>query len=328
MFSIQYLDEDYRFKHTCSEFIQTLENEKQILAHSSGSTGTPKPIELPFSMVKASAAMTNAFFGLTENAHSLLCLSPETIAGKMMLARAYFGDYKIDIQSPSRALKNLEPYDFVAMVPLQLNTLIKQTHQTNLLPQILVGGGTISEEMEQEIESRGITVYHSFGMTETASHVALRRAGKEGETHYTALKGVNFSTQNGQLCIHAPFLGIDELVTNDCVELIGDKAFKWLGRADFAINSGGVKLHPEELEKIWSKHLHSAFFLGSEQDSIMGEKLVLYIEGQPQAIDEASIKPKFAPYAYPKAIHFIPKFVRSKSGKILRNESILQLKTL
>ena len=304
--------------------VEKLRDKKDLKVQTSGSTGSPKTIELPYSTIKASAEKTNEFFGLNENKTSMLCLSPNTIAGKMMIARAYFGGYEIICQEPnSNPLEHSERhFDFIAMVPLQLKASLKHMLTMQWQPQILIGGGPIPDSVKKELIRNDLTLYHSYGMTETASHVAIKTVNADSPDYYVAVNGVRFRTnENQQLIIDSPDLGVENLVTNDCVELLSPTTFRWLGRSDFVINSGGVKIHPEVLEKKWNEILDSAMFLCSEPDETLGERLVGYFEGEEINLDQSVIKSSFHVYEIPKAYYLVSKFERSESGKILKEET-------
>jgi O-succinylbenzoic acid--CoA ligase len=164
-------------------------------------------------------------------------------------------------------------------------------------------------------------------MTETISHVALRRVGFKGENFFRGLKGIYFSVENGQLIIHYPEIGLIELKTTDLVKLNSDNTFEWIGRADFIINSGGIKINPEEVEFTLSFLISQPFLIAGLPDEKLGKKVVLIIESQENMnfskIDFASILSK---YSIPKMVYFIPKFERTLSGKINRIETVKLLK--
>jgi O-succinylbenzoic acid--CoA ligase len=287
-------------------FIKQVTLGKPIELQTSGSTGTPKILTYPSNLLRRSARKTNDFFEFTKKTRALLCLNLNAIAGKMMVMRAMEGDFNIHIVTASkRPLEFVETeIDFVAMVPLQLRESIKHDiEKLKKIKTILVGGGPISNELQKRLLKHDLTIYHSFGMTETVSHIALKKIGKESDEGFKALNGVHFSTKDGQLVIHAEDLGIEDLVTNDLVNLLSPTTFQWLGRKDFVINSGGYKVHPELLENRWSEFLELPFFIWKEQSVKWGEKIVLYIEGTDwPTIDKKELLQRFKSYEIPKAL--------------------------
>lgn len=307
-------------------FLFQLEKNENIKLHTSGSTGVPKQITLASELLKRSARKTINFLKLHENTKSLLCLDFNTIAGKMMLARAVEGGFSVQLINPSkRPLEFIETtIDFVAMVPLQLlESLENDLEKLRNVKTILIGGGPITANLENRLRTNNITVYHSFGMTETVSHIALRKAGKETSAFFEALPGVHFSSRNRQLVIHSEDLSISDLLTNDFVTLLSPRTFIWLGRKDFVINSGGYKLHPEILENRWSLFLTCSFFINKELDEKWGEKMVLYIENIVlPTIDKVLLSRTFKSYELPKTIYLCTEFVYTASGKIDRLKTV------
>lgn len=307
------------------DFLLQLENREDIVLQTSGSTGIPKKIRYSADQLLNSASKTNAFFQFTDSTNALLCMSPKVIAGKMMVARAYIGNYNLQIIEPTkRPLETVrEHIDFIAMVPLQLSESLQyDLPKLKSIQTLLIGGGPISSNLEEALRKNKLTVYHSFGMTETVSHIALRKVGFETQENFEALPGITFSESENQLIIHAPDLHIDKLETNDLIELKSPTSFKWLGRKDFVINSGGYKLLPELLENRWSKFLKIPFFLWKEKDSKWGEKLVLYLESTWwPTISESAILNEFEKHELPKVYYLCPKFVTTESGKVNRIET-------
>ncbi len=326
MFQLSY-SSDYLSAQSLESVLNCLQNDMEIELQTSGSTGKPKRINYPISLLKNSANKTNAFFDLTSQSNALLCMNSETIAGKMMVVRAHQGNYSLLAINPSaRPLASIHSnVDFVAMVPLQLKeSLIHDFQKLKEIRIILIGGGPISNDLEKLLIEKEITVYHSFGMTETLSHIALRKVGFENEIFFHALPGIHFSTENDQLIIHAPDLGILNLETNDLVELKNSTSFRWLGRKDFVINSGGYKIHPELLENTWSEVLSIPYFISREPSEKWGEKVVMYLESEAwPEIDKEQLLLYFKPYELPKKYYLCKKFIYTPSGKINRSQSEL-----
>lgn len=318
---------NYKSTSTVEEVVDCIEKEQEIELQTSGSTGIPKKLSYPISALKNSARKTNSYFNFNESTKGLLCMNPDTIAGKMMIVRAFEGNYSLLVTNPTgRPLENLtSDIDFIAIVPLQLKeSLINDTIKLKSIKTILVGGGPISPELEKLMVDKKITVHHSFGMTETVSHVALRKVGYQSETYFQALPGIHFSSEKGELIIHAPDLGINELYTNDLIELKSATSFKWLGRKDFVINSGGYKIHPELLENSWSKILDCPYFLSKEESDKWGEQVVMYIEcNKWPELKKEELLNHFKSYELPKKYYLMEKFVYTASGKINRPQSIV-----
>lgn len=321
-----YYDETGRKKEVTS-FMKSWGNDEKVFAiHTSGSTGNPKNIEIAKEKMQISARKTLEYFKLKEGSSALLCLSLETIAGKMMLVRSLIGGLKLHVvtvsTNPILALKN--PIDFVALVPMQLEAAVDTAFEKlKSIKTILVGGAPVSEELIQKLKDKKITVFQSYGMTETISHVAIRKIGFETEEYYEALPGITFSSDEQRLIIHYPEVLSEKLRTNDCVNLIDSKHFQYLNRYDFIINTGGIKVNPEEIELKLKPLLKQPFFIWFVKDVHLGQKIVLVVQ------EKVNLKLKkndfthyLNKYEIPKNYCQIKDFVLSKSQKIDRIKTL------
>lgn len=289
---------------------------------TSGSTGTPKFIKASKSQMVNSSLLTANFFSLNEGDTALCCLPLRYIAGKMMLVRAFVLGLQIEVVSPSKRPLELASgtyFDFCAMVPMQLQNSIQSLDKIKTL---IVGGAAVPTSLYKQINS-SCKIYETFGMTETLSHVAIRRFSINS-LYFQALKGVNFSVDSRNcLIIDAPKLHPKKLTTNDVVQLKGEKKFKWLGRIDRVVNSGGVKLHPEIIESKIAVQISNRFFVSSIPDSILGQALIVVIESA-----KVYSKPfkGLEKYEIPKQIYTVKKFEQTHTGKIDRRATLVKLK--
>lgn len=312
--------------HEINEFIQVWnDNNSSITQQTSGSTGTPKAIEIPKWKMKASAQMTGEFLGLDHCKNALICMSTKYIGGKMMLVRSILYDLTIYVTNVTRnPLKNIDfPIDFVAMVPLQVETILTENpEKLNLIKYLIIGGAPVSDHLIEKLKDYSCHAYSTFGMTETVSHIALRSLKTKNEPYF-ALGNTHFSTQDNCLVIDCEELGINNLKTTDAIELIDNKHFRWLGRTDFVINSGGVKIHPEQVEKKIAKAIQNERFIISKlPDQHLGEKVIFIGEkdldsSTLRAIVEANVDR----YERPKEYYFISSLQKTASGKIDRNKT-------
>lgn len=289
-------------------------------AHTSGSTGAPKSILLPRSDMISSARSTNDFFGISRSSVMLCPLSASYIAGKMMIVRALLADCKIIIEYPSnRPVKSRYGIiDLLPIVPSQAEWILDNPTPGTVIKNVIVGGAPMSPEIERRLVDAPFDCYATYGMTETCSHVALRRVG---ETFFTAMPGITFSEDTDhRLIIRSADRSFGSLLTNDVVELRDSSSFRWLGRFDNVIISGGVKLHPEEIEREIADLIPLPFYLIGEADRKWGTALILYIEGDGVDIPRLSeaIKSRLHPYKVPRQIRLLPRFCRTPSGKIKR----------
>jgi O-succinylbenzoic acid--CoA ligase len=298
-----------------------------LIVQTSGSTGTPKSISLQKKFVINSAKATGAFFDLQENTTALLCLPIQYIAGKLMLIRALTLGWKLDsIDSNSNPLKKVKKqYDFSAMVPLQLENSLSKIH---LIKKLIVGGGAVSSALQEKLQTVSADVFATYGMTETITHIAVKKLNHFASLHgkmtiqsfYQTLPNVTiYKDDRNCLVIDAPKVADEIVFTNDVVELISDRHFKWLGRFDNVINSGGVKLHPEKIEEKLAKIISNHFFVIGIPDEKLGEKLILLIEGNQKEISFETIN--LTKFEIPKEIYFLDQFVETVSGKIHRKKT-------
>ncbi len=299
-----------------------------VWGHTSGSTGAPKPIKLLKHDMEESARLTVDYFGLAAGTTMLLCLSPDYIAGKMMIVRALLSGADLLVVSPSsRPLASVdERVDFAAMVPAQVVESLRDDAQRGRLARVgalIVGGAPLPPVAEERLSDLPVRSYATYGMTETVSHVALRRIGDPTMT-YRALGQITFSADNRDcLVIHTPHFAVKELVTNDVVELIDKYSFRWIGRYDHVINSGGVKVFPERIEQQIASLFTRRFFVAACADEKWGECVALAIEGDPlSATDEAAllarIRERVGRYEVPRRLFYLPTFAETSSGKVIR----------
>ena len=303
-----------------------------INVQTSGSTGKPKMIQLKKENMVNSAKATGSFFDLAEKTTALLCLNVQFIAGKMMLVRAMILGWELDIVAfNSNPLSDIDKkYDFSAMVPMQVNNSLDRISQ---IKKLIIGGGIISRELKNKINLLSTSIYQTYGMTETITHIAVkpmnRSAGLTAEdTYYKTLPHITIDhNERGCLIINAPDISDKLVTTNDIVDVLSETKFKWLGRADHIINSGGIKLLPEQIEEKLENLIDQRFFVYGKPDTILGEKLILVVEG----IEQIGLMQKIVnfqrnnpmhlhKYEIPKEIYFVMTFPETATKKIKRKE--------
>jgi o-succinylbenzoate---CoA ligase len=310
----------------CMEGVNTLlkhwfDASQSILLQTSGSTGEKKIIDAQKKYLLESARMTGEFFNFNSEMTALICLPLNFISGNMMLVRCLeFGMLSVICMpnNPFAYPDDLE-IDFAAMTPYQYEKALNE-NPTRLtqIKTILLGGAPVSEQLKIKILDAGHQVYHSYGMTETYSHIALKHIVNQNNA-FEILPGISCKqAEDKTLIISAPFLGIDELKTNDIVLFESPSKFHFLGRKDFVVNSAGIKLHPEELEKkVSTLNLNFNFFFFGLPDETFGEKLVLFVETQ-EKLDTNRLHDVLGKYEIPKSILYCEKFIYTDSGKINR----------
>ena len=256
---------------------------QELEVQTSGSTGAPKTIVHSRKRLMRSALATIDFFELEPGDRVLLALPAQYIGGIMMIVRAYLGNLKMTLVEPKGLIPIDHAYKFVPMTPAQYIRLVEeQPEGLKRIANILLGGA----ELDPKYDNPGLLprVFIGYGMTETASHVALRRLG---ETYYTAVGSTTFSESDEEtLIIHAPHLDLEALETNDIVEMRNERNFRYLGRRDFVINSGGVKIQPELMERAL-RRMEIPAFISYKVDHMYGRVPVLVLHN-PEQLDEAT----------------------------------------
>ncbi len=298
-----------------------------MTAQTSGSTGTPKTIKLSKEAMKQSALKTGKYFDLPKGTHVLAALPYSFIAGKMMVVRSLVLNWNFNIVPiQSNPLAYVEDdVHFVAMTPHQLSTVIRESRwKLEQVKKILLGGAPVGQELMEKIQTIQAEVYLGYGMTETITHIAVKRLnGVKPVQHFSALDGVHFSqSSEGTLHIKADHLE-KEIQTRDIVDLISDTQFQWLGRADNVINSGGIKIHPEQVEQKISKVLKQPFFITSRDNELYGQEVILVIEGESTDITPLTeqLLTILSKLELPKDIIFVSQFVYTDTGKVKRKET-------
>lgn len=288
---------------------------------TSGTTGTSKTIRISKQSMVNSALATGDYFELKPGDKVLNCLPVRFIAGKMMFIRSFILGLDMDFVAPSSRplLRNDTLYHFGAMVPLQAQQSLDHLHQ---IKKIIIGGAKITKTLEEKLLKIPSEIYETYGMTETITHIAAR---KLGNLHFEVLPGV-FLTHDERQClvIRAPKIFDEVVITNDIVALESEKTFSWLGRIDNVINSGGIKFIPEVIEEKLAQKIDRRFIIVGMPDAILGERVVLLVEGTPFEIDDKVFK-KLDKFETPKEIIFVDKFVETSNGKIKRKETIANI---
>ena len=299
-----------------------------VAVKTSGSTGEPKSIQLPKMVMQKSAERTINYFKLKKGDHLLQSLSGQYIAGKMMFVRAIVGQMNLSVVDPSTDFSFLdtEKFDFGALVPLQVSNILSTEMGTNRVENIkylLVGGSAVPVQLESKIRQLKNNVVSTYGMTETASHIAVRTlSGSNYSENYHCLHDISIR-KNEEDCLEIlPEEQNKWLSTTDLVEIISPTEFKIIGRADYAIISGGLKFHPEKLEYKLEKYLQMPFMITSEPDEKLGQKLILKIEGN-YSVDvkdelQQKIESLLTGYECPRKIVFVNRLPRNENGKIIR----------
>ena len=324
-----------------SNFLDEWNNDSPYVeVKTSGSTGEPKRMMVEKRRMMNSARITCDFLGLKPGDTALLCMSTDYIAGKMMVVRSIERGLKLievppsghplDILGQAKRQSRAKHchIDFAAMVPMQVYNSLQVPEERERLMAIrhlIIGGGAIDDAMEAELRKFPNAVWSTYGMTETLSHIALRRiSGPEASEWYIPFPTVKLSTTDeGCLVIDAPEVCADTLTTNDIVELKPDGRFRVMGRKDNVICSGGIKIQIEEVERELKPYVRVPYIISKKKNEKFGEIVVLLTEGD---TDEArAICEKYLPkYHRPKLYQHIDQIPLTETGKPARKK-ILEL---
>lgn len=318
------------------EFLAEWENDKKtVLVHTSGSTGKPKPIWVEKQRMLNSARITCDYLGLKPGDTALLCMSLDFIGGKMMVVRSIernlcliveranghpLSDDSLLMDSRQALIASI---DFAAMVPMQVYNSLQVPKERERLSQIkhlIIGGGGIDEALEQELLTMPNAIWSTYGMTETLSHIALRRLnGPEASEWYHPFEGVTVSLdENGCLVIDAPEVCKTPLVTHDIAE-ISEKGFHIKGRLDNVICSGGIKIQIEEVERVLKAVVNTPFMIAKKKNEKFGEIAILLTESSDLASIEKACREVLPKYWVPKEYIHVESLPLTETGKPKRN---------
>ena len=316
---------------TLDEFVSDWQSDSPtLLVHTSGSTGKPKPMLVEKRRMEASARITCGFLGLRAGDTALLCMPLDFIAGKMVVVRSLvWGLQLVAVEPSGHPLKGLtESPTFAAMVPMQVYNSLKVEEERRLLRDIkhlIIGGGAVNSDMAEALRGFPNAVWSTYGMTETLSHIALRRlSGAEASEWYEPFDGVGVTTNaDGCLVIDAPAVCAQPLVTNDIAEIAPDgRRFRIRGRRDNVVCSGGLKLQIEEMEARLQPHLNVPYMISKRPDDKFGEAVVLLaVTDDMESVCEVCRKhmPRYEQPRYFLAVSELP---MTSTGKPARAEAM------
>lgn len=301
---------------------------------TSGSTGVPKTINVTRVQLSSSARLTGQALGLGAGTKALVCLNIAYVAGMMMLVRGMELGWNLSIMEPvSNPFIHLEGnkhFDFTALVPMQLSACMEDELAKENIPRlgkILLGGAPVGLALLKQIQDLQTPVYHSYGMTETVSHIALKTLnGKDQNDFYLFLSEVVGGVDDRNcLFISGPMTNGVIVQTNDLVEMNPTgTGFKWIGRADNVINSGGVKIVLDTVDDqiahvLFRLKLSNNYFTWYQEDEKLGQKLVLFVEGNAEIISDktllAEIRKEVSTYQTPKHVYFVNRFEKTPTDK-------------
>lgn len=306
---------------------------------TSGSTGPPKTITISKKQMVISVMRSAEKLGLQKNTRALVCIDTKYIGGLMMVARCLTLGLKMMILDPvANPLVKIPVHkcvQFTAFVPYQIAAMLesKHPHLLNTPRQVIIGGASLHPKYIEQLDRYLCEFYETYGMTETLSHVALRLLNTTGKQQYfETLPGVSIRQDDrGCLVVEADYLSAP-VVTNDLVDIVAPGKFTWLGRWDNVINTGGVKVMPEKVEKvigdIFYKHgFNYRFFVAALPDEKLSNKIILVIEGVEFSSEIlqaalADVRTQVSSYEFPKEVYSHPSFATTGSHKVDRNETL------
>ncbi|QNH63477.1 AMP-binding protein [Hymenobacter sediminicola] len=322
---------------------QWLNGTLEFGLRTSGSTGQPQSLTMKRQQLTASARRTGDYFDLGPGDRMLVCLNCEYVGGIMMLVRGFERNMHLTIVEPHADPLALLPqgaeFDFASFVPLQLRAVLEAGHapRLNRMKGILVGGAAVEKSLEKEIQKLKVPVYLTYGMTETASHIALRRLnGPDVQTTYHVLPGIEVAQDaRGCLTVRADVTDNQLITTNDRIQLLDAHTFEWLGRADFVINSGGVKVQAEKVEQVLEVALTELgqgrrAFVAGRPDVRLGEQVTAFLEGTKlthaqQEHLRTLLSQRLSKYEVPRDFVYVPQFRTTASGKLDRLNTVRSL---
>lgn len=291
---------------------------------TSGSTGKPKTIQIAKEYMINHARMTGEFFDLKAGDKALVCLPAGYIAGKMILIRGFvLGLDLMFVEPTSRPLEGMgaQDFDFAAMIPLQVEQSLEHDRKAfERIKTVIIGGAPVSYQLREKLKNCPNRLFATYGMTETITHVAVQDL--KLKDYYEALPGISLAQDERDcLVIDAPQITLEKVVTNDLVELENNR-FKWLGRYDNIINSGGVKVIPEEVERALAPFISQRFFVVGTPHKQLGEIVTLVVEGDLVDLAMLQEQTNLPKHHFPRKVIQVPAFVETASGKIQREKTL------
>ncbi|MDE6094642.1 MAG: AMP-binding protein [Muribaculaceae bacterium] len=309
---------------TFEDFFEEWKSEvPYIEARTSGSTGEPKIIRLSKDFVKESALRTNRFFSVSSRSRLHSCVSADFIGGKMMAVRSELAGCRFSHETPSnRPLGSFcaaDSLDLVAVVPSQLIHILDNIREMPSIGAMIIGGSAIDVRLRARVEKSGLNAYETYGMTETSSHIALRKV-REKEDWFETLDGIKVGSDS-RGCLVIRFSSGEEIVTNDLAQISGDRMFKITGRWDHVIITGGKKVNPYDVERKISMLVNAPYMITSRADLKWGRMVVLLIEGSEESEKLellSDLKSVLDPWEVPKVIEWVRHLPRTANGKLKR----------
>jgi O-succinylbenzoic acid--CoA ligase len=305
-------------------------SESPVIFHTSGTTSVPKNISFSKKQILYSATNTCNYFAIDQHWNLLLCLPADFVAGRLMIARALVSGANLTWIEPAlNPLEGVSGIDFAAFTPAQVSAIVETPSARSCLDQmktVIIGGGEISYALEKKLQSFNSTLYATYGMTETLTHIAVRKIGEE--VYHSVYKDAHFGiTDENCLVIDLPFISSDKIITKDVVELLSPTTFKWKGRIDHVINSGGIKLYPEEIEmKLVTAGVlkASGFYISGQPDPQFGQSPVIVLLKEHAPVDVAAFLKRvnglLNKHELVKAVIFLDKFEYTDNGKLKRQK--------
>lgn len=322
---------DLPYREDLHDLVKAYLDQSAYSIKTSGSTGKPKKIVHRFEDVLASARASAHFFILPAGSKALLNLPVNRIAGGMMVYRSLINDWDLYLEEASAtplASEWLpEHLDLVAMTPYQAKRSLEE-HPAAMkrIRTLLLGGAPVRPPLIRALQGKVQQAYETYGMTETLTHIAVKRLAPEPQDFFTCLPGIRVEgTSKGTLLIHSDRLPAS-IHTTDLADVFTENTFRWIGRSDFTINSGGVKIQPEQIEDIISDLIDRRYIIDSEPDSNFGQRVVLLLEGQPlAALEEAKLmqdlRARLHPHSCPRALKYRDAFILTPNGKVKRPQA-------
>lgn len=302
------------------------DDSDHVVCKTSGSTGVPKPISVSKKAMCYSAQTTVDFFRLNPSHTGLLCLPCDFIAGRMMVVRALLSGMRLHSVRPSADPLSGGlpcPIHFAALTPPQVHNALSREASSETLKNmstVLIGGAPLPADLENRLLQLGVNAYVTYGMTETISHIALRKVGEE---HYKLISEDTriSSDEHGGLVLENARLFEGKLATRDVVDILGEHAFRWLGRMDFVINSGGLKIHPEQVEQKIARHPDWSgimMMVAAEPHPVYGERPVLIGLKETALPSLHTLEHTLSKPEMPGRVILMDSFVVTDNGKINR----------
>lgn len=315
---------------------EPVEDGVAAVVATSGTTGRPKGAELTAAGIEASALAVSTALGAGQGDRWLACVGLHSVAGLAIVARAWHGGLPLEVHerfdAAAVAAAAGAGATLVSVVPTMLARLLDAGDGLERFRHVLLGGAPAPAGLVERAADRGASVVRTYGLTETFGGVA-----HDGHP----LAGVELAIAGGgEITVRGPMvlrryrrdraatrsaLRGGWLHTADLGRIGADGRLEVQGRRDDLVITGGVSVHPAEVEAVLARHPGVAeVAVGPAPDPEWGQRLVAYVVPLDRLLPptlpalRAFARERLSAPKAPRELVLVDGLPRTASGKILR----------